>query len=198
MGKRREFLLVLTSVMVPDLRWNEACAETAPARLAMTLEERNEARTAAEALASTFDNALTNSSLLGTVYSSGAPALRARYSREEFLERYRRARASLGELKERRFRGVDGRFDSLPNIIAGQYAIVKFRSTFERASGTQTEEISVQRDLSNPRVWRYVEYYAAPIGGSAKADLQSGNPRSAWDERAPKPQSRLTYRNRLC
>jgi len=126
------------------------------------LSQRNEARATAENVLKQLDQAGQNKKVLSDVFSNGADALSARYSNQSFAARIVQAKVPLGIMISRKYHGVDGGFTSLPNIIPGNYVIVKFDTDYGHGGNTYTEQVTLQLTPGTDNSWKYVEYYSAP------------------------------------
>lgn len=125
--------------------------------------QRDDARRAAEEAARRIDFAVKDPNLLGRIYADGGAALKARYTFEQFRARIEAARRPFGVAVTRSFRGIDGGFTGLPNIIRGNYVIVRFRSVFPGRSDESSEQITLQLSPDRPDDWRFVEFFVGPV-----------------------------------
>lgn len=126
------------------------------------------ARAYAEDLVSTLDRYPLNKSEYDLFYEDSGAALKNRYSAEQYYTRLNKVRGPLGRIIERRFYGFSGAFDTLPNIIGGEYVIVAFRTIFGGDPTIHTEQITLERDRFGHDSWRFVEYYVASLGPAEK------------------------------
>lgn len=128
-----------------------------------TVADTTAARVVAEELLKIFDKTPLIASDKENLYRNAGNALKARYSISSFDARLIATRGPLGVVEHRSFFGYSGGFNTLPNIIPGQYLIMVFHTKFTSSPSEYTEQVTIEKDRSNSGVWRLVEYYNAPL-----------------------------------